>query len=82
MTTECPMKALSGKPGGRRNKGRAYARWIDGVEGDLGRIGVKRWRRQTEDRATWRDICRTARFLHENCSATDDNDDGVYHKYV
>ena len=45
-----PKKALSGKQGRRRNKGRPHARWIDGVEEDLGRIGVKRWRRQAEDR--------------------------------
>ena len=70
MLTKCPMKyfpkkSLSGKPGGRRNKGRPHARWIDAVEGDLGRIGVKRWRRQTEDRRTWRDICRATRVLHQ-----------------
>ena len=26
-----PKKALNGKPGGRRNKGRPHARWNDGV---------------------------------------------------
>ena len=61
MPTECPMKDFPKRkalPGGRGNKERPHARWIDGVETDLGRIGVKRWRTRTEDRGTWRDICR------------------------
>ena len=36
-----PKKPISGKPGGGRNKGTPHARWIDGAEDDLRRIGVK-----------------------------------------
>ena len=37
----------------------------NGKEGELGKIGVKRWRIQLEKRGTWRDISSSARVLHE-----------------
>jgi hypothetical protein len=30
-----PKKALEGKPGGRRKRGKPLSRWIDNVEDDL-----------------------------------------------
>jgi hypothetical protein len=37
-------KIFEGKLEGRRGRGRARLRWIDDVEDDLRKLGVKRWR--------------------------------------
>jgi hypothetical protein len=37
-----PKKALEGKPRGRRKRGKPRTRWIDNVEGDLRKMGIKR----------------------------------------
>jgi hypothetical protein len=60
-----PKKALEGKPGGRRKRGKPQKRWIDNVEDDLRKMGVKRWRVQTADRKEWREICEAAKVLQE-----------------
>jgi hypothetical protein len=39
-----PKKALEGKPGRMRKRGKPYTRWIDNVEGDPRKMGIKRWR--------------------------------------
>jgi hypothetical protein len=38
-------KILEGKPGGRRKNGIRRVRWMDGVESDVRRMGVKKRRR-------------------------------------
>jgi hypothetical protein len=35
-------KALEGKPGGRRKRGKPCTRWTDNVEDDLRKMGFKR----------------------------------------
>jgi hypothetical protein len=60
-----PKKALEGKPGGRRQRGKPYTKWIDNVEDVLRKMGIKRWRLRTADRRIWRGICEAARVLQE-----------------
>jgi hypothetical protein len=45
-----PKKALEGKPGVRRKRGKPRTRWIDIVEDDLRKMGIKRWRLRTAAR--------------------------------
>jgi hypothetical protein len=60
-----PKKALQGKHGRRRRRGKPCTRWIDNVEDDLRNTGIKRWRLRTADRRQWRGICEAARVLQE-----------------
>jgi hypothetical protein len=39
-----PEMVLEGNPGGRRRKGRPRKRWLDDVQDDMMKTGVKRWR--------------------------------------
>ena len=44
------VKRISeGKLEGRRGRGRLRLRWIDNVEDDLRKLGVKRWRAKALD---------------------------------
>jgi hypothetical protein len=60
-----PKKALEGKHGGRRKRGKPRTRWIDNVEDDLRKMGFKRWRSRTADRRKLRGICEAVRVLQE-----------------
>jgi hypothetical protein len=54
-------KIFEGKLEGRRGKGRPSLRWIDNVEDDLRKLGVKRWRVKALDREDWALIIREAK---------------------
>ena len=46
-------KFCEGKLEGRRGRGRPTLRWINDVEDDLRKLGVKRWRTKATDREEW-----------------------------
>jgi hypothetical protein len=50
---------------GRRKGGKPRTKWIDNVEDDLRKMGIKRWKFTTADRREWRGICEAARVLEE-----------------
>jgi hypothetical protein len=52
------MKIFEGKLQGRRGRGRPRLRWINGVEDDLRKLGVERWRTKALDRVKWASIVR------------------------
>jgi hypothetical protein len=52
------VKIFEGKLEGRRGRGRPRLRWINDVEDDLRKLGVKRWRRKALDRVEWASIVR------------------------
>ena len=54
-------KMFEGKLEGRRGRGRPRLRWIDNVEDDLRKLGVKRWRGKALDREEWASIIREAK---------------------
>jgi hypothetical protein len=58
-----PKKALEGKPGRRRKRGKPCTRWIDNVEDNLRKMKIKRWRSRTAGRREWRGIRETAKVL-------------------
>ena len=60
MTLVTPQRILQWKPIGRRTRGRPRKRWIAGNEEDLQRMGVRRWRKQCEERAEWKKISEKA----------------------
>jgi hypothetical protein len=57
--------ALEGNPGGRRRKGRPRKRWLDDVQDDMIKMGVKRWRIKAMGRGERRKICEAAKVLQE-----------------
>jgi hypothetical protein len=44
------VKIFEGKLEGRRGRGRPRLRWINDVEDDLRKLGVKRWRMKALER--------------------------------
>ena len=54
-------KIFEGKLEGRTGTGRPRLRWIDDVEDDLRKLGVKRWRVKALDREEWASIISEAK---------------------
>ena len=51
--TRCVKKIFEGKLEGRRCRGQPRLRWINDVEDDLRKLGVKRWRTKALEREEW-----------------------------
>jgi hypothetical protein len=56
-----PKRILQWKPIAARTRGRPRKRWIAGIEEDLQIMGVRRWRKQSEERAEWKKITEKAK---------------------
>ena len=56
-----PKRILKWKPIGTRTRGKPWKRWIAGIEEDLQIMGVRRWRKQCEERAKWKKIAEKAK---------------------
>ena len=59
--TRCVKKIFEGKLEGRRGRARPRLRWINDVEGDLRKLGVKRWRTKALEREEWASIIKEAK---------------------
>ena len=56
-----PKRILQWKPTGTRTRGRPWKRWTAGIEEDLQIMGVRRWKKQCEERAEWKKITEKAK---------------------
>jgi transcription termination factor 2 len=59
--TRSVKKIFEEKLEGRRGRGRPRLRWINDVEDDLRKLGVKQWRTKALDRVEWASIIREAK---------------------
>jgi hypothetical protein len=58
--TRSVKKIFEGKLEVRRSRGRPSLRWINDVEGDVRKLGVKRWRTKALEREEWTSIIKEA----------------------
>jgi hypothetical protein len=65
-----PEMALEAKPGGRKRKGRPRKRWLDDVQDDMIKMGVKRWRKKQLIEENGGKYVRWPGFF-QNCRATE-----------
>jgi hypothetical protein len=49
-----PNRILEWKPIGRRTRGRPRKRWIEDIEDDIQRMGIRGWRKLCKERAEWK----------------------------
>ena len=59
--TKSLKKIFEGKLEGRRGRGRPRLRWVNDVEDDLRKLGVKRWRTKALEREEWTSIIKEAK---------------------
>jgi len=56
-----PRRILEWKPMGRRIRGRPRKRWIEDAEEDIQTMGIKGWRKLSEERTEWKKITEKAK---------------------
>ena len=61
MNETWSVKKIFERKLGRRGRGRPRLRWINDVEDDLRKIGVKRWRTKALEREEWTSIIKEAK---------------------
>ena len=57
-----PKRVLEWKPLGRRIRGRPRKRWIENVEEDIQRMGIRRQRKLCNERMEWKRITEKAKI--------------------
>ena len=56
-----PKRVLEWKPIGRRIRGRPRERWIEDVEEDKQKMGIRGWRELCKERTEWKRITEKAK---------------------
>ena len=59
--TRYVKRIFEGKLEGRRRRGQPRLRWINDVEDDLRKLGMKRWRMKALEREEWASIIKEAK---------------------
>jgi hypothetical protein len=57
-------KVFKNIPEGRRSVGKSRKRWLDDVENNLNKMGVRGWRKILGYRDAWKLLLKKARVLH------------------
>jgi hypothetical protein len=60
-----PKRVPQGIPGDGRRRGKPRKMWLDDMEDDLSKIGVKHCRIKAMDMTEWRKMCEAAEVFHE-----------------
>ena len=58
------IKVFKNFPEGGRSVGKPRKRWMDDVENDLKKMGIRGLRKITRDRCAWRLILKESKGLH------------------
>jgi hypothetical protein len=58
-----PFKLIHSDPEGRRRTGRPRKRWVEDVEEDLRKMGVRGWRRTAKEKNEWADVIKEVKVL-------------------
>jgi len=58
-----PIKLIHSNPEGRRRTGRPRKWWVEDVEEDLRKMGVRGWRRKAKEKNEWADVIKEAKVL-------------------
>jgi hypothetical protein len=80
--TRSVKKIFEGKLGQRRSRGRPRLRWINDVEDDLRKLGVKRWRMKALEREEWALIIKKAKLKGPQCYTKEKKDIGWYQHFI
>jgi len=56
-----PRRILEWKPIGRRIRGRPRKRWIEDVEENIQKMGIRGWRKLSKERTEWKKITEKAK---------------------
>jgi hypothetical protein len=58
-----PIKLIQSNPEGRRRIGRPRKRWVEDVEEDLRKMGVRGSRRKAKEKTEWANVIKETRVL-------------------
>ena len=56
-----PKGVFEWKPTGRRIRGRPRKRWVENIEEDIQALGIRGWRKLSNERMEWRRITEKAK---------------------
>jgi hypothetical protein len=56
-----PRRILEWKPMGRIIRGRPRKRWIEDIEDDIQKMGIRGWRKLSKERTEWKKITEKAK---------------------
>jgi hypothetical protein len=59
--TRMPKRLLEWKPMGRRIRGRPRKRWLEDIEDDIHTMGIRGWRKMSNERTEWKTITEKAK---------------------
>jgi hypothetical protein len=56
-----PIKLIHSNPEGQQRTGRPRKWWVEDVEEDLRKMGIRGWRRKAKEKKEWADVIKEAK---------------------